>query len=1184
MLSHFLTGVSAVCAIAPSTANSDTVARALGSFTNQIGIWGLDENGNWTQERRLMFESNIGNGWYHASHVYVPQFVSNTSTNYVYIYSTSGSRLATLPVLVDTDGSNGKAHVQEVCVTPDGQYLFATMGETKNVWRYDLSQGTSSGAWEKFATLGNTCLRGIVPDEAGHVFVAGRNDHKIFCYDWTTGECKWSYLLSGINVTGLAYNPADDYLYWVGHDGNYGRLRPDSSDPEEYQADSSDTLMYPGWAYGLCIANGKPYVNFYNASSNLRITEISSWPDTFRNAGTPPSNKGNGLALMRETPDACWRFNDGTNSAVIADKYGAFGAILPQAGLRTGATEVPEYGVAVGSAYFSGAYSRAVLSDSNGFIPTTNDFTVSFWFGLPAVAEWSGAPRIIFSNDCRQDGALSVTVDPDSSHLNVLGLSFAQAGKEELSIVTSATVADGAWHHVALARRGGTSIELWLDGALAGSATCSATDSVAQDADWHFGCSADERRGFVGADAFIGEVRYFSSAVDQNEIYWAARERNYASPTCPSAPEQTAALPSGFGTEIARATAGDAPFGAPSVLVASDGSYWVAADRAYGGNAADNVTTFWRSTDNGATWVQYGTLAAGGVSLFDANGTVCAFGTECGSAQSFTATVFAIWKYSAGAWTRAAACSTNTCAISTSPGVVVGADGRVGKPFAASGKAFAGSSAIGWVSFPVDGADFGDGLITYPQTIENPTYANSSTIRAVVPGNAVADVGGTSVFTISPMSEADTADGIRGADRAYVSSYSVSNGTMTRNDSEFIPFRCGGGMFGIAYDGREGAYRTLSAVNGALEMQFTTNFWAWQPCGTVAAAQESGKYTSPAIAIVENDMIVVTGVQVGNAASGDAATHLAFRRVANFRTVFTPEDIARRRILVTNFQKGHVQSFWQAGDGNWYSAGFFLKNRTAMGSRNTRQMSSIVCGENRVWAAEGARASGAGILELREDGRYRRWLDNAPVDSYFGNLACDSAGHYLFGYFDATNAIWKCNLSTGAWTEFKSGDMSAWDNPAHFAVASDGSLYTAGYGALDGNYRVCHYNADGSLDRVVFSIGRGESGNDAFTGIALDEERKRLFVSTCYGRIRKLDLENGDACTELYNIGLKYNQTCGQLMYLDGVLYGTGHPGWIFTVNPDTGAFSVPFGRIYAAFGIAAVGVTPEHGFVITFH
>lgn len=158
------------------------------------------------------------------------------------------------------------------------------------------------------------------------------------------------------------------------------------------------------------------------------------------------------------------------------------GAIISNAQAKFGSTSLD----------VSSATTAAVTAETPKFGFGTGNFTTEGWFYFNAL----NTERALydFRNESAGDNRISVTED-GAGNVDV------QVAGATIISSTGALLSTGTWHHIAVTRDG-TNVRLFIDGALAGSAT-NASD-LGTSASLHLGADFQDTDGFEG---FIDDFR-----------------------------------------------------------------------------------------------------------------------------------------------------------------------------------------------------------------------------------------------------------------------------------------------------------------------------------------------------------------------------------------------------------------------------------------------------------------------------------------------------------------------------------------------------------------------------------------------------------------------------------------------------------------------------------------------------
>ncbi len=1168
--------VALVVGLAAMSGGAETAAQLV--WSQQAGCFYvyIDENGvaarasdSFTYWRDVHGQAVMVNG-----RVYAPRIITSTGVSEIELYD-SGAVGLTLPTVTEP----GATEICAATVTPDGRWLF--MLTFRNLWRYDLSEG-SEGEWVVIDSDVNYVPRGLCADEAGNIYYALRNTRVIRCRDAATGALRWSFTQSSSygGPIGVCWNPIDNYLYWT-NTGRYLFRMPANGDSSKWEVNTTANDGSGGWAQALCVVNGEFYMNYYNAGGNGRITRFNWEP------GEDPKNftyyqkgevDGNACGLTAEilAPTAHWRFLEPANRAVVANAINpGVNDIVLRKSLRTGAYASPaEYGVKAGAAYFAGDKAYAVIANSSALIPAIGDFGLTMAVGLGA--EKVAIDSRLFSN-CplgaeAQAGSLEILTDANDG--STLVLRYVNAAGAEQLINGSKGLGNGEWHNVGV-RRSGTALELYLDGELIGSGTIAANDAIGNGFDWHIGAAGDESWGYLGADAFVGEIKLFTESVyAQNFAHVNHRAIYAALPECPEAPTDWTPMPAAFGTEVAHVFAAEgSAFAAPTMFVAANGDYFLAVD---GGERQTQVYT---STDQGESWTMVGEdedglLPMGAVSFFEREGKLLAFGQS-------SAMAFSIYEYDADPealikWNEVATVVAEVEAnYLMSPGAIAFAGNRIIKPVVKAAEAFTAGFRLYWATFVDEGED---GIVpgaVVPYDTVNPVYGPADvTVREVLPGHAFhldtyTEFLSPLVQAVNPALPALPPE----PDSAFYWTVSyhwepeLNPYGLRYNCNNRSHLRTGNGLFGAVYDAVTKRTYVLAVADGKLMLQASAKLPGWMPCAQ-SVLPGNGTVLAPSIAIDGDDLVVAMGVRAEDGCGGeslvDGANFIAFRRLANFRSC-QPEAANKYSARLTYAGGSDPESLsqlWKAADGFWYQNDYLKRKNGSLDNAGTYMVSPM--GVNYIKRQFYALCSYMPYLfVLNSAGTPVKRIalpDAAKISgkNWWSRVVADRDGRQLV-VFVGDAGLYRLNPEDDSFTTILEYTDADWDNPNAVAVATDGTVYTASYSGIGNMYSVRAYLPGGAMEKLV---DKGGSYWDwsAFAGAVLDPDEQTLYLAQCNGTIRKLDLADL-ATRELTTLvalpGNNSNKVRG-MWFGNGKLYTHGtQNGRIYEVDPTSGAYTV---------------------------
>lgn len=1114
------TALAAFAIFAPFNVTAARVARAITTVMGgSATLYNVDENGTWTSVRTIY---STGSPYmlravrcvYRDGVVYAADMIKDPNKDgtggYIRKFTLDGTYLGDL--------GHFPGQAEGLCFSSDGNYLYigyAFQLLAGQIDRMSLADGTV----ETFKT-GLGPIRQICTDGKGRLYAAARISGPITIIDEATGETLKSVAKA---AQGIAYDPKNDVLWWCQSGSSYGTM----------DRDGNNLVTYSGGPIGnncfaAAVLDGLPHFAGYGEKVYRRETD-----GTFTTVVNTTANYSDLTMLPAYDMTAHWTFNESANAPAFTNAISpVLYPIYPSGLLQSGAT-----GVAGGCAYFGGTAARGMIEGSRTLIPATGDFTLAFWAGVPATTQ--PQEQYIFSNHGIINGRLNIMANLDGT-TNTLCFFFGPQGTETYKIFSTNTFADGAWHHVALTRANGE-FSLWMDGALEGSVACHATNRIGQFLDWCLGCSSSEVRGQTAPGAFVDDLRIYDGAMSANQIAeLAASVTPGAAPTCPAAPSGATALPSALGTEVAHAYACDAPIGAPSLLAIPDGSCYLAASRGNRPFAHDQKTTVYKSTDGGVTWTSLAEVALGNGALFALDGAIGLMGNAPGSLTDVQ--IFLSFN---GGTTWAEYMRTTTSRflpnLSTTP------------PVFAQGRLWQGLTHIdntshrpypGAISFAVNGTTFSDmkfvniGYTDHGVFLNNPAY---DLICGYLPG-PVASVG-DAVRAIYPIDDRHPAsvDAVLGVER-----YACTD--ITSTDFRMYPFFGVPGAskrFSVAYDAVSGLYwaatvavtncADLATMNGndirnVLALYASPDLMAWRPCGIVTVT-DAATFDAPAIAVVGDDLVLAYTVATDDGAGGPRSpvhgNYLATRRVTSFRTAYEPFTPGGQHLLLGEFSRHSVLSYYPGPDGQWYSGGLFATNAGAV--------VGIAAGFGRVYVSREVPAPGK-IDVYTYDGTFISTI-TAPEGVGTDNIKLAKSGAYLLVADPfKSNAVYRYSLVTGTWTKLCDTTSGLPNQVRGIAIdPRDNSFYAMG---RNGKSSIRRFDMSGALLETIVA----ELANSSHLALELDAENNMLYYAEIRGKTYKIDLTDGTrtpVLIESLDVNIPLAATA-DLLSFDGTLYAVG--------------------------------------------
>lgn len=191
---------------------------------------------------------------------------------------------------------------------------------------------------------------------------------------------------------------------------------------------------------------------------------------------------------------------DGTGTTAQTNLGTAGGtATAPTTAPTTGQT--PPTNVA-GAAWLFGSGTSAYLTRTG--LTTGTAWTIEFWYKRSVT---TSAVRRLFRVNQTTTTYFEVTINPGTGLLNVVDNSGMNNG------ITSATLIDNAWHHVAIVRSGNSNHEFFIDGVSQG--TLIGTGTAKTSATVYIGGYTSSNSG---ASSYLDEVAFYNTALTNTRI------------------------------------------------------------------------------------------------------------------------------------------------------------------------------------------------------------------------------------------------------------------------------------------------------------------------------------------------------------------------------------------------------------------------------------------------------------------------------------------------------------------------------------------------------------------------------------------------------------------------------------------------------------------------------------------
>lgn len=362
-----------------------------------------------------------------------------------------------------------------------------------------LQSATATGTFSA-QSFGDTFYLGYDPNSTARRFKGEMDDFRVFRKSLTAAEIAAlandggtpsapSPAVNGTKVAGIGFNlgwtPASSSTSYQVYLGNtYGAVRDATTASPQYLGSSSSASFNPG-----SLAAGKWFWRV-DASDGTTILKGPVWH--FDLVAEPAGLIG------------WWKMNDGSGTtAVDSSGSGANGTIT-------------------GGTWGSGKRSGALVFDGNDKVACgtgasldgTTPFSVSAWVKIPAthaavaVVIQQRGPSDASTNGYNGQYQLRVNADGKPSFW-VYGNSANQ-----FDFAASTSIHDNQWHHL-LAVRDGAEGRLYIDGALAGSAT-GTIRSLVSNISVNLGCDSRDNNRFLSGS--LDEVRIYNRALSGDEI------------------------------------------------------------------------------------------------------------------------------------------------------------------------------------------------------------------------------------------------------------------------------------------------------------------------------------------------------------------------------------------------------------------------------------------------------------------------------------------------------------------------------------------------------------------------------------------------------------------------------------------------------------------------------------------
>jgi hypothetical protein len=209
------------------------------------------------------------------------------------------------------------------------------------------------------------------------------------------------------------------------------------------------------------------------------------------------------------TPDAntagLWHFNDGLDPTADSSVNGYSGDLV------NGPAFVPG---AFGSALsFEGVNDYVTMGNQPGLNVGTADFTIE---ACIKTASASAAMHVVGKGVPHTGPGYSVLVSNGDAHCFArdFDANGAHAPGHEISVIGTAALNDGSWHHLRCQRSGNT-LSLYVDGVLIGQGSLAAMGTLDNSAPFLVGVRVDP-------PGSVGNPQFFEGLIDEARLYHGA--------------------------------------------------------------------------------------------------------------------------------------------------------------------------------------------------------------------------------------------------------------------------------------------------------------------------------------------------------------------------------------------------------------------------------------------------------------------------------------------------------------------------------------------------------------------------------------------------------------------------------------------------------------------------------------
>ena len=769
--------------------------------------------------------------------------------------------------------------------------------------------------------------------------------------------------------------------------------------------------------------------------------------------------------------------------------------------------------------------------------PQTNDCSLAFFCGFP---EALTGTQQLFSTP-------KMTIAVTAGGCVTLAMT-------DGTVVTGTTsIADGAWHHVALVRRN-YAFEIWVDGVL--DATSTPTECTIYDdtnTQWSLLSATNPNK------MFLDEVRfYYSAALAQYDVSLlkSLATDGLKVPSGPASYVHAAA--EAMGSVVAHAPAHEHSWGVPAIVTDANGTtLYVASDfaRPAGQN---NQSVIWKSTDKGDTWTRVGSDASlGAMALFrfdaDVEGTVRAGGLSGDRNLPWGVTT----TDGGVSWSSPYLQSSTPLEGTWYPTQAVSAKDR---------RSVSATRGIFGLNVVKSGEG---GLAPWSNTITNSKGYAASFKPGGIMALAECPAGLVGRTTVKHASATN-------AISHETVAVAYREGTLT-GDTTYrgvAAFPGASRPFGVTWDAttkrywaavsyvKAGEATNVTAQANRLALYCASNAVSWTYCGEILAAgtPTTVGINNPNVSICGNDLVVVFGASVRDVQGADAprdvttSNYILSKRVANFRSL-QPTPTYYRSLLVLD-QNRILRLCEDEETGEWKPCGYFGDGSYTDQKYSLSGALDVAYAGGRVWILANGR-----FFAFTPDGAFTGTcidltLDKTTVPKIPEAFGCSFDERYIYSIYGFanispadTNFIYRTDIATGTTIQFCSSLDAQLTTRLYKVRAAeglpDGSVALT---SRDGKL-LFRLNADGTFKEDIWTnVTEGQP-----QALHYDRRDGNLYVSGF----------NGKLCRWNYYSGEKSSKVCGGNVISitgdnQGRIFGTTYdlPAGAADLLADGGAFT----------------------------